>query len=90
MGYWEAVAPLSIWVKFIKHCVVKRLHYEPDPEHVGTSESDAPRSQLVPGVGDFKNGGLEMIMMTLMMTMMIDDAQTLKPFFLLCTVSFKM
>lgn len=41
-----------------------------------------------PGVGDFKKGGrggreVEMVMMRLMMTMMMDDTQTLRSFFLL-------
>lgn len=35
---------------------MERLHYEPDPEHVGTSEAGAPRSQLIPRVRDYKNG----------------------------------
>lgn len=32
------------------------LHYEPDPEQVGTAEAVAARSQLIPGVSDFKKG----------------------------------
>lgn len=35
---------------------MERLHYEPDPEQVGTSGAVAPRSQLVPWVRDFKKG----------------------------------
>ncbi len=46
----------SGWSSLSSGAVVERLHYEPDPEHVGTSEADAPRSQLVPGVRDSKRG----------------------------------
>lgn len=70
VGYWEAVAPLSIWVKFIKQRVCCRgtsLRTRPRPK-VETAEAVIPRSWLVPGVNNFKKkkkkkGGLKMIMM---------------------------
>lgn len=46
----------SGWSSLSSGSVVVKLHYEPDPEHVGTSEADAPRSRLVPRVKDSKKG----------------------------------
>lgn len=61
------------------------LQREQDLEKEETTEPVTPRPQLVLGVNDFRNGGLEMIMMELVVKMMIDDAQKL---FFLYTVQF--
>lgn len=46
----------SGWSSLSSGSAVEWLHYQPDPERVGASEPDTPRSQLVSRVRDFKKG----------------------------------